>query len=120
MITKNGSSTANTAYGKKLDAGIEYEFSYAAYESTDELVAAKDELTLEDQLKVRNTERLNNARAKALQAALDAAGIVRPDIKNDEQLRLREMLKVLMSSGRFDEATAKGVAETTLGLKFDA
>lgn len=120
MITKNGSSTANTAYGKKLDTGIEYDFSYAAYESTDELVAAKDELTLEDQLKVRNTERLNNARAKALQAALDAAGIVRPDIKNDEQLRLREMLKVLMSSGRFDEATAKGVAETTLGLKFDA
>jgi hypothetical protein len=116
METKNGKSTANTAYGKSLPEAIEYTFEYNVYESNDELVAAKDELTLDEQRKVRNTERLNNARAKALQAALDKAGIVRPDIKTDEQLRLREMLKVLMSSGRFDEATAKGVAASTLGL----
>jgi hypothetical protein len=118
MESKTGTSTANTAYGKALPAPIEYTFDYSVYESNDELVAAKDELTLDEQRKVRNTERLSNARQKALQAALDKAGIVRPDIKNDEQLRLREMVKVLMSSGRFDEATARGVAETTLGLKF--
>ena len=116
METKTGTSTANTAYGKALATPITYEFSYNTYETNDELVAAKDELTLDEQRKVRNTERLNNARAKALQAALDKAGIVRPDIKTDEQLRLREMFKVLMSSGRFDEATARSVAASTLSL----
>lgn len=113
-----GSSVAQTAYGKKLDTPITYDYIYNAYENGDELVAAKDELTIDEQVKFRNNERLSNARQKSLQAALDAAGIVKPTIENDDQLRLRDMFKVLMSSKRYDEATARELAATTLGLSW--
>ena len=116
MKEVKGSSVAQTAYGKKLDTPITYDFTYNAYESGEELVNAKDELTLDEQVKVRNTERLSTARQKALQKALDDAGIVRPTIENDDQLRLKNMLAVLMSSKKFDEATARQIAADTLGL----
>jgi LPS O-antigen subunit length determinant protein (WzzB/FepE family) len=115
---KVATSTATTAYGKKLDAPINYEYKWSTYANIDELRTAKDELTDEEQVKVRNTERQNNARQKALQAALDAAGIVKPTIENDEQLRLRDMFKVLMSSKKYTEEQARDLASTTLGIEW--
>jgi len=116
MENKSLTAKAETAYGKKLDTAIEYSYTFTAYQNGDELVAAKDELTLDEQVKVRNVERQSNARQKALAAALDAAGIVKPTIENDEQLRLRDMYKVLMSSKRYTEEQARELAATTLGL----
>jgi hypothetical protein len=116
MENKTGNSTANTAYGAKLDSPIAYTYKWTAYQNIDEVRAANDLLTDEEQLKVRNTERLNNARQKALQAALDAAGIVKPTIENDEQLRLREMFKVLMASKKYTEDAARELAANTLGI----
>ena len=74
------------------------------------------EMTLDEQRKQRNTDRQNNARQKALSAALDAAGIVKPNLENDEQLRLREFFKVVMSSKKYTEQQARELASTTLGI----
>jgi LPS O-antigen subunit length determinant protein (WzzB/FepE family) len=120
MENKTGKSEAKTAYGKTLDAPISYEYKWSTYANITELRDAKDELTDDEQVKVRNTERQNNARQKALQAALDAAGIVKPTIENDEQLRLRDMFKVLMSSKKYTEEAARELAASTLGLEWAA
>lgn len=119
MENKTEKSVSETAYGKKLDAPIGYQFSYTIYKDGDELVAAKDELTIAEQVKIRNTERKNNARQKALTAALDAAGIVKPTIENDDQLRLRETFKNLMSSKKYTEEAAKELAAQVLGLTWE-
>lgn len=116
MEKKTLTARAETAYGKKLESPIDYTYTFDVYADGAELQAAKDELTLDEQVKVRNTERQSNARQKALAAALDAAGIVKPTIENDEQLRLRDMFKVLMSSKRYTEEAARELAATTLGL----
>jgi len=115
---KTQTSEAKTAYGKPLDTPISYDYSWTIYQTDEELVAAKDELTLEEQRKTRNTERQNNARQKALTAALDAAGIVKPTLENDDQLRLREGFKVAMSSGRYTVEQAREVVATMLGIEW--
>jgi hypothetical protein len=116
MENKSGKSTANTAYGQKLDTPIAYDYKWTAYANIDEVRAANDVLTDDEVVKVRNVERQNNARQKALQAALDLAGIVKPTIENDEQLRLREMFKVLMASKRYTDEAARELASNTLGI----
>lgn len=116
MENKTATSSAATAYGQKLDAPISYDYAWTTYADFAELAAAKDELTQDEQVKVRNTERQNNARQKALQAALDAAGIVKPTIENNEQLRLREMFKTLMSSKKYSEQAARDLAAQVLGI----
>jgi hypothetical protein len=120
VVNKTATSTAVTAYGKKLDAPINYEYQWSTYADFAELSTAKDELTADEQVKVRNTERQNNARQKALQVALDAAGIVKPTIENDDQLRLRETFKNLMSSKKYTEDEARALAATVLGLEWAA
>ena len=116
MENKTGNATASTAYGQKLDTPIKYDYKWTAYQSIEEVRAANDVLTDDEVIKVRNVERQNNARQKALQAAYDAAGIVKPTIENDEQLRLREMFKVLMASKRYTEDAARELASNTLGI----
>lgn len=118
MEQKEKTATAEKAYGKDLSAPLSYDYKWTEYASTDELVSAKDELTLEEQRKVRNVERQSKARQAALTAALDAAGVVKPTIENDEQLRLKEMFKVLMSSKRYDEDGARKAASTALGIEW--
>lgn len=133
MEKKTGTSVANSAHGKPLSSykdkdgnplvpsgSITYDWEADQYQTNDELVAAKDEMTLDEQRKSRNADRVNNARTKALTVQLDKLGIIKPDIKNDDQLRLKKMVEVIMSSGRFDEATARQVAANTLGLEWDA
>jgi hypothetical protein len=119
VIKKTGKATAKTAYGKVLDEAIPYEYSWDAYENIDEVRAAKDELTDAEVVKVRNTERQNNSRQAKLTAELTARNILKPTLENDEQHRLKEMLKVLMSSKKYSEDEARELAATTLGLTWD-
>ena len=119
---KTGQSVVTTAWGKKVEPPISYEYQYSIYVDGPELVASKDELTLDEQVKVRNIERQNNARQKALQAALDAAGIVKPTAETDPQIALRDMVKSLLTSKlpdgtrRYTEAQARDIASTNLGV----
>lgn len=117
MKTKTQTATAKTAYGKTLETPINYTFSVEEYETHAEVVANKDELTAEETVKVRNVERTNNARQKALTAALDAAGIVKPTIENDEQFRLRKMFDIFKASGHTDES-AKAAASAALNIEW--
>jgi len=124
MKQETGKSTANTAFGKKLESPLTYSYAYSTYESTDELVAAKDEMTLDEQMKSRNSDRANNARQKAYAAALDAAGIVKPTAENDPQIGLRDMFKTLQTakladgSRRYTDEQAKEIASTNLGVEW--
>lgn len=123
MEQKTGESVATTAYGKKLDAPITYGYKWTAYETDEELVAAKDELTLEEQRKTRNTERQSNARQKALQVALDGAGIVKPTAENDDQIRLKDMFRTLMTAKvngepKYSAEQARAVASELVGVEW--
>jgi hypothetical protein len=124
MEQKTGTSEAKTAYGKPLATPIVYDYKYNVYVTDEELVAAKDEMTLAEQRKTRNTEMLNNARQKALQAALDAAGIVKPTAENDPQIGLRDMFKTLQTAKlpdgtrRYTDAQARDIASTNLGVEW--
>jgi len=115
-VTDKG--TVSKAYGQTLEAPITFDYDYDEYESFVEVQTAKDELSEKEVVNVRNAERRNNARQKAQVVALDAAGYKKPNLETDEQLRLREMFKVLMSSKRYTEADARALASSTLGIEW--
>jgi len=119
MKSKSGKATAVKAYKQKLDSPVTFTFDYETYENISEVKAAKDEPSDSEVVKFRNAQRKANARAKALTAQLDAMGIKKPTIENDEQLRLEEMFKVLMSSKKYTEEAARELASSTLGIEWD-
>jgi hypothetical protein len=118
MKQNKGKSTATTAYGEKLPKAITFPFDYSTYESADEIREKNDWPADDDIVDFVNAKRLANARAKAQAAAFTAAGIEKPTLESNDQLRLREMVKVLMSSGRYTDETAREMASTTLGISW--
>jgi len=118
VVHQTKTAVARTAYGKTLDTPISYSFEWDEFSGKDELIAAKQELTLEEQLKVRATEAQNNARQKALTAALDAAGIVKPNIENDPQFRLRKMFDLFKANGLSDN-DARTAASNALTIDWE-
>lgn len=117
MKTETFEAVAEQAYGKKLDTPIKYSGSFEKYENINEVRAANDLLKDDEQVKVRNAERKSTARQAALTAALTAAGIEKPTIENDEQLRLTKMYDILIAAKKsHDEARA--IASATLGIEW--
>lgn len=92
MKTETYSGEVNSAYGNTLPKGIKFSGSFDAYESHDEVVAAKDELTNDEVVDFRNAQRKNNARQKSMTEALTAAGITKPD-PNDPIVVAARMLR---------------------------
>jgi len=115
-FTKN-TSTAR-AYNKDLPNKVPFTFSWKIYENEAEMLAAGAQMTPKQQLKAINAAAKQTARQASLTAALDAAGIVRPTIENDDQLRLKNMYTVLMSSKRYSEDEARELASNTLGIEW--
>ena len=75
----------------------------------------KDEkLDEKDILKVVNDARKANARQKAMQDALDNAGVVKPTLESSPELQLRNMVKSLVASGKYTEETATQFAKAAL------
>lgn len=102
-MKKNSEVTeTGTAFKKKLDTPLPYTIEWESYESKEEMIAAKDEMTLEEQFDKRNADRKSAARTAALNAALAAAGYVKPTAENDAQLRLRDMVKTILTSKNDD------------------
>lgn len=110
--------TKREAYGKKLDKPITFDFSYNAYTDEQEIVTARDEMNLREQMKARNVAAKLKARQAAETAALDAAGIEKPNAENDPQFRLREMFKTLMTSKLYTEAQARTLAAEMLKVEW--
>jgi hypothetical protein len=123
MQTKQKKAVANTSFGK-AHPPLPFSYEWQVYDTTDEMVAAKDEMTLEERRKARNTEKQNNARGKALKAAQDAAGIVKPTAENDEQVRLKDVYKTLLTAKvngqpKYTDEQAREVASTVTGVSWE-
>src|SRR5262245_15861989 len=114
MKTEKFSGTIESAYGKPVSPALKFEGEYNAFENKEE-VASKNELPSDDELVAFvNNKRKANARQKAMQAALDAAGYEKPTLETDPQLQLRTLYKVFTAAGKSD-AEAKTLASSTLG-----
>lgn len=102
MVTQTKTTKALKGRKQVLKTPIEYTYSWPAFENTEEgkaeFIAAKAEMTIEEQLKFRNNEAQANARNIELNKALDKAGIVKLDASNDEQIRLIGTFKMLMTA----------------------
>jgi hypothetical protein len=118
MKTETKSATFASARGQNFSPAVEFTFDVNLYETKDELIAAKDELTHDEQVKVRNAERITRARQAAQNAKLDEMGVEKQDINNNDQIRLREFFKILMSSKKYTEEQARALAATQLGVEW--
>lgn len=112
------SGTLESAYGKALPTPLAYDAEFSLYENPAELRAAggwPNDATI---VKFVNAQAKANARQKATVATLEAAGIVKPTIENDDQMKLREMAKILVAAGKSDDE-ARNIASVTLGIEWD-
>jgi hypothetical protein len=91
--------------GNALPSKIAYKFSWLEYPDHATLVEMKDQLTPDEEVKVRNDQRKIKARQAANQAALDAAGVVDRTAENDSQIRLKQAF-----SGYYAKLISKGMA----------
>jgi hypothetical protein len=91
-----------------------YEAEFDELEKGEE-IPAKEMPDAEGIRNLVNSKRKAAARQKAMQATMDLAEIVRPDIKNDEQLRLEKFYELMVANGS-TEAEAKAQASAVLGI----
>jgi len=117
VIQKTGKSFIEEAYGEKLAKPIPFDFEYSEYETVEEAKAAGDWLNEEKILGVVNAKRLAKSRQDKMVATRDAANIVKPTLENNEQFRLKEMVKGLLASKLYTEEEAWATAETALKVK---
>lgn len=119
-----GESVCYNNGGVKLETPIPFPFEYDEFESYAEMVAANAGLSEKEQLKARNAKLRNASRTEAQNAALDAAGIVRQTAENNDQIRLRDMVKTLLTAKlpngepKYSLAQARETAETLVGVEF--
>lgn len=118
MKTEKFSGTIESAYGSPLASAIKFNGEFAAYESFEEMSAAQDLPSRDEQLTYINNKRKANARQKAMQLALDNAGVSKPTLE-DPQVQLKTIIKALVASGKSEEVATQ-IAETTLGVKLAA
>lgn len=112
------SGKIESAYGKAVSPALSYDAEFEAFENFAEVTAAKAELSEKQQIDVLNNQSKANARQKAMQAALDAAGIVKPDVKTDPQLRLRRMYDLFVANGSTEDE-AKQEASNALNIAWE-
>jgi hypothetical protein len=105
------------AYGTKLANPIKYRTSYLKYLTHAAMVAAKDEPKEKEIVEFVNATNKANERQKGMLAALNLAGIKKPTLENDDQLKLREMAKIFESAGS-SKSVAREKAANALGLKW--
>lgn len=110
MERKTDKSVIETAYGKKLDTPIPYSFSWDECKDEAEVRAEKLYPNGETITKFVNATAKANARQKALTAALEAAGIEKPTLENDAQLRLRKMYDILVANGDSHEVARQAAS----------
>lgn len=104
------------AYGKPLTTPLKYSGEYEELVKGDE-IPAKENPTEDDILDYVNNKRKANARQKAMQASLDAAGISKPALGEDMLFTFNQMVKILVATGK-SEADAKQMANANLGTSY--
>jgi hypothetical protein len=94
------------AYGpdKKSYTEADWDAAYA------ELQAAGVKVTAEDIVKAVNNRAKAAARSKAMQAAADSHGLVKPTIETDVELQIANLVKSFVAKGMSaDKARAKAI-----------
>lgn len=92
MKTEKFSGKIGNAYGNKLPKEIPFNGTYEAFEKPEEVRAANKWPSDSDIVDYVNSLEKNNERQKAMTAALDAAGIAKPD-PNDPAVVTARMIK---------------------------
>ena len=118
--------TIENAYGRELSElkfkegsapvkSIDY---VGSYDHVNALASVpKDEYPSdEDLLKLVNDKRKANARQKAYQKALDDAGVIKPTMADDDEMKIKSIVVGLVASKRYNEVTARAAARKMLGL----
>jgi hypothetical protein len=118
MKTEKFDGSMDSAFGVSLPTTIKFEGTYEAYETYDEADEANDLPSRDEQLTFCNNKRKANARQKAMNAALNAAGIVKPTLE-DPQVALKSVIKAMIAQGK-SEAEATAIAEQVIGVKLVA
>lgn len=114
MKSEKFSGTIESAYGKPVTPSLKFDGTFDAYESVEEIRAKNDYPSDDEIVSFTNNKRKANARQKAMQSALDAAGYEKPTLENDRALQVKTLVKVFMAAGK-SEAEATALAESTLG-----
>src|SRR5678815_1620177 len=83
-----------SAYGIKLDTPLTYETEYEELVSFD-AIPPKELPDNDDILSLVNNKRKANQRQKAMQKALDDAGIVKPTLENLSLIHISEPTRLL-------------------------
>jgi hypothetical protein len=125
--TKVFDGTIENAYGRPLK---ELKFKNGAtpvtaipfigeYEhlKTYDAIPAKEHPDKDDILAVVNQARKANARQKAMQKALDDAGVVKPTMEDDVTLQLKSMVAGMVASKKYTEESATKMAKQILGIE---
>lgn len=115
MKTETFSGTIENAYGKPLATAVKFEGSYEAFENHSELVAQNELPSNQEIVDFKNNQRKANARQKAMAEALKLAGIEKPTLENDADLRFATLVKTIVASGKSKEV-AEQTARTILGM----
>lgn len=118
MITEKFSGEVANFYGKPIVPALKYEAEVTKFENIDEVNAAGEYPKSSEIVDYLNAKRKANERQKAMQRAVDNAGIQKPTLENDSQLRLKKMADIFIANGS-TEAEAKASAAAALGLTWD-
>jgi hypothetical protein len=118
--------TIESAYGRKLGENkfkpgfsavstVKYSAEYEKLGSYD-AIPEKEMPDKDDILALVNNARKANARQKAMQKALDDAGVIKPTMEDDDELKISSIVKGLLASKKYDEAGARQLAKQMLGI----
>lgn len=116
MKTVEVKGTIESAYGKPVTEYGKQPIPYAGtvenYETIEEIKTANDWPSNDEILSIVNQRKTAAGRAKAIKAALDAAGIEKPTLEDKDEA-VKATVKILMAQGK-DEATARQLAEALI------
>src|SRR3990172_10201992 len=84
MKTEKFEGSMDSAFGVALPTTIKFAGAFDAYETYEEADEANDLPSRDEQLTFVNNKRKANARQKAMNAALDAAGIKKPTLEDPQ------------------------------------
>jgi hypothetical protein len=110
MKSESFSGSVASAYGETLPKPVAFSGTYEAFETFDEVKGANELPSNDEIVTMVNNKRKANARAKATQAALDAAGIQRPDPNSPEVLR-KTAIATLVKLYGMDEGVAASIID---------
>ena len=108
-------SKLKTEDNSQLPDSLPFSGEFDAFENIGEVNAANEYPKDADIVDFVNNKRKANARQKAMQAVLDSFKVIKPTMKNDEQLQLKTVYDAIMAGGKRTHEQARAIAATTVG-----